>query len=329
MKSRVSVVIPTYRAAAFIRATLESVFAQTVAAREVLVVDDHSPDDTVAIVESIARTAPVPVRLLTMSRNSGGPAAPLNRGIRMSAGPYIATLDQDDRMRPRRLELQLACADAQPDLGLVIGPVNPIVEESRAIPEYLDRIEKKARNIPSHRLGPGMRAIRSSNAYNALVSIGCFGFTCSTFLFRKTIWEKVKGFDAGVRLTCDFAFMESVLRDHDVGVVDEVVADWQLHETSLTNAADLAEKERDCFRVLSKFKNYLLEPAERQMLDAMLAVYCRELGYQSRQQGRYADAVRCYVVGLRPNVIPLHSAAAMLKLLPHYVFRGLWRMSPG
>ncbi len=77
-----------------------------------IVVDDESSDDTAAIVERIAREAPVPTRLLRQA--NAGPAAARNRGVRSARGDLIAYLDADDEWLPAKLERQVACLAANP-----------------------------------------------------------------------------------------------------------------------------------------------------------------------------------------------------------------------
>lgn len=102
----VSIVTPAYRAAHFIGETIRSVQAQTYQDFEMLVVDDCSPDDTAAIVESFSAGDPR-IRLLRQPTN-GGPAAARNRALAEARGRWIAFLDSDDTWLPRKLEKQLA-----------------------------------------------------------------------------------------------------------------------------------------------------------------------------------------------------------------------------
>jgi len=97
-----SIVIPAYNAAAFITRAIESALAQTQPPLEVIVVDDVSTDDTVAVVTRLAARHPE-LRLLTSERN-GGPAAARNLGIGVARGDWIAILDADDAFEPGRLE---------------------------------------------------------------------------------------------------------------------------------------------------------------------------------------------------------------------------------
>lgn len=108
---RVSVVIPCFNGSRYIAQTLRSVQAQTMSEFEAIVVDDCSTDDSVAIVEAFARSD-ARVRLLSMPRNAGAPAAPRNAGVAAARAPWIALLDADDLWHPRKLELQLEALHA-------------------------------------------------------------------------------------------------------------------------------------------------------------------------------------------------------------------------
>ncbi|MFF2370079.1 glycosyltransferase family 2 protein [Agromyces sp. NPDC058110] len=89
-----SVIIPTHDVATWIEETLESVLAQHVpGGLEVLVVDDHSTDRTVALVESIAASDPR-VRLVRATARGGGSAR--NAGVAAAHGRYVAFCDGDD-----------------------------------------------------------------------------------------------------------------------------------------------------------------------------------------------------------------------------------------
>jgi succinoglycan biosynthesis protein ExoO len=97
----VSVIMPVYNAANFVGRAIGSVLAQSLPAAEILVIDDCSTDQTIAVVEALARRHPA-IRLLRMPRN-GGPAAARNLGIAQATGDWIAILDADDAYAPDRL----------------------------------------------------------------------------------------------------------------------------------------------------------------------------------------------------------------------------------
>lgn len=101
----VSIITPAYKAGRFVGETIASVLAQSYPKWEMLIVDDCSPDDTVAAIEKAAGSDPR-VRILRQAQN-GGPAAARNSALRAAEGRWIAFLDSDDLWLPEKLEHQL------------------------------------------------------------------------------------------------------------------------------------------------------------------------------------------------------------------------------
>jgi len=107
---RVSVIIPAYNAAAFIRETLESVYAQTFTDFEVIVVNDGSPDT-----EALERELQAfPLRLRYLKQENHGAAAARNTGIKAARGEFVAFLDADDTWLPAFLEKQVDLLERTP-----------------------------------------------------------------------------------------------------------------------------------------------------------------------------------------------------------------------
>ena len=104
MDSLVSVVIPTFNHASFLEKALQSVLDQTYPCWEVLVVDNHSQDNTDEVVKSF--NCPN-IRLLKI-HNHGVIAASRNLGMREAKGDWISLLDSDDFWYPGKLETLMA-----------------------------------------------------------------------------------------------------------------------------------------------------------------------------------------------------------------------------
>ena len=113
----VSVVMPTWNRARFLRAAIDSVLAQTVTIRELIIADDGSNAPTRALLEEYA--ARPGIRVLWRDR-CGNPAAVRNAAIREASGRYVAFADSDDVWHADKLERQAAALHARTGLPLVL-----------------------------------------------------------------------------------------------------------------------------------------------------------------------------------------------------------------
>ena len=120
MSPQVSVLMPTFKHAAFIRRAVESVHAQTFENWELLIVDDGSPDDTAALLQPLL--ADLRIRYYRHDRNLGLGAA-LNTATRLARGGYLAYLPSDDVWYPDHLQSLVAVLGEQPEVYLAYGGV--------------------------------------------------------------------------------------------------------------------------------------------------------------------------------------------------------------
>lgn len=113
MSSRVSVVIATYNCARFLRESVGSVLEQTRPAREIIVVDDGSTDNTSELLDAFGD------RIRVVRQVNSGVAIARNRGMELATGEYVAAQDADDISRSTRLEAQESFLDQNPDVVAV------------------------------------------------------------------------------------------------------------------------------------------------------------------------------------------------------------------
>lgn len=102
----VSIITPNHNCGRFIAQTVESVLAQTYTHWELLIQDDCSTDDSVAVAERYA-AQDSRIKIEVNPRNCGA-AITRNRALARAQGRWIAFLDSDDLWMPRKLELQIA-----------------------------------------------------------------------------------------------------------------------------------------------------------------------------------------------------------------------------
>lgn len=110
----VTVVIPVYNGSAHVAQTVECLLAQTMDDFELLLIDDGSTDDSVAVLEGYTDSR---VRVIRNSTNVGLPTT-LNIANAHARGRYIARCDQDDLSDRRRLELQVDFLEANQDVHI-------------------------------------------------------------------------------------------------------------------------------------------------------------------------------------------------------------------
>ncbi len=128
---KVSVLIPLYNAEKYISSTLESVLQQTYEDFEIVIVDDCGTDSSIRIAEEFGKKDSR-IKIIYNDKNRGI-AYSRNRGIESCKGEYIAILDNDDIMTPRRLELQVQYLENHQEIGAVGGNAQWIDENDKIV----------------------------------------------------------------------------------------------------------------------------------------------------------------------------------------------------
>jgi glycosyltransferase involved in cell wall biosynthesis len=121
----ISIAIPFYNAEEYLLDAIRSVFAQTYQDWELILIDDGSTDNSLAIAQSIKDPR---VRVYSDSQNKKL-AGRLNEVSRLAKYEYIARMDADDLMFPERLEVQMKCFISNPDLDIVTTGVYSVLND--------------------------------------------------------------------------------------------------------------------------------------------------------------------------------------------------------
>ena len=115
-------VVPVFNGRRFICDALDSILAQELRPREIIVIDDGSTDDGPDLLTGYPE-------LRIVRQSNRGEAAARNRGIQESTQPLIAFLDQDDLWLPRKLSLQVRVLQTDPSVEIVFGQHRLFVED--------------------------------------------------------------------------------------------------------------------------------------------------------------------------------------------------------
>lgn len=214
----VSVCIPAYNSGAYIEKTMESVLNQTHKNLELVVVDDHSADDTVKIVEGMA-AKDSRVRLEINPRNLGL-SGNWNACIRHAKGQYVKLLCADDLLYPDSIEKELAPFLVYPDVHLVMSDTRLIDAEGRKAGAFY--------RWPKKGLTEGRKLARRSLLFNNF-----FGAPCNN-LFPRASALKAGGFDRRFSYIPDFDFWVRMACLGQVYIIHECLNAFRIRRDSNT-----------------------------------------------------------------------------------------------
>ena len=117
MKPLISIIIPVYNVAPFIKSCLHSVLNQTYKNIEIIIINDKTTDESISIIKDVLqKEAPsVPIKIIEHAENKGLSSA-RNTGIKNSRGEYLYFLDSDDEISTDCIETlsnraKISCAD--------------------------------------------------------------------------------------------------------------------------------------------------------------------------------------------------------------------------
>ncbi len=129
---RISVAMCTFNGARYLEEQLESVALQSRLPHELIVCDDQSTDETLAILKRFRAEAPFAVKVI-QNRQRLGSTRNFDQAIGLARGELIALCDQDDRWMPRKLELLSDGLKENPFLGAVFSDANLIDGDGQAV----------------------------------------------------------------------------------------------------------------------------------------------------------------------------------------------------
>lgn len=204
---RVSIVLPTYNGACYLRDSIESVIAQTLSDWELWIVDDCSTDATGAIAEEYA-TRDNRIHVIHNTINRKLPAS-LNIGFHAAApSDYLTWTSDDNWYHQTALEEMMAWLDAHPEVPMVCAGVRVVDAEKnflRRLPIYEDCV------MP----------------YGDVVG--------ACFLYRGEVLEIVGDYDENLFCVEDYEYWIRILRHYGhIGWIDKVLYSYRWHEASLT-----------------------------------------------------------------------------------------------
>ena len=310
----VSVVIPTFNSAAFLPATLDSIFGQLTPDFEIIVVDDGSTDNTASVVARYGDR----LRYVRQA-NSGGPARPRNVGIGLALGRYIAIFDSDDLMMPDKLQRSADFAESCSGLGLVFTNFISFGDQGELSGTHLEKYSNFAK-VAREQAAPGRYRIKGADAHKALFFGNYIG--TSSVLVPRRVFEDVGPFDESVTRggLDDRDMWFKIAAKYDIGLCDFVGHKYRVRTGSVSTRTLEAAAAR--ITVIQRHLSPLAGRALIRQADTVIAESLTAMGYAqwSRQQFKLARELFVRSLRVRPSWLAL--LGVLSTLAGHTLHRG-------
>ena len=208
MSKLVSIVLPVYNGAQFLRESIDSILNQTYTNWELLILDDCSADETPSISKEYAEKD----SRICYYRNEKNLRLPgnLNRGFSLAKGDYLTWTSDDNRFRPTALERMVNVLEADASTDLVYASYQVIDERGTEL-----QVLRADPDGKDHILG--------SNVVGAC------------FLYTRKVYEQVGDYDVDLMLVEDFDYWQRVMMTFNAAPIEEVLYDYRWHSASLTS----------------------------------------------------------------------------------------------
>lgn len=199
----ISIIIPCYNAAKFVRQTLECLQKQTINNWECVIVNDGSTDDSLSIIKEFQS---LDSRYTVVDKPNEGPAIARNTAIANSRGKYILPLDADDIIAPTYIEKTVSYLESHPDVKLVYTKCDFFGDKT-------DHFELAD--------------------YNYEQQLWFNSITC-TAVYRKSDYDATQGYNPNMKAVYeDWDFWLSLLNQEDkVYQIPEVLFYYRIHGPS-------------------------------------------------------------------------------------------------
>lgn len=247
---KISAVIPTYNSSQFIHNTIISLVNQTRELKEIIVVDDHSDDDTCNIVRSLSQTYHN-VFLYQLNQNYGSSTA-RNKGIELAQSEWVLLMDHDDLADPQLLAKEWDCLikleAEQPDSWVLIHSAYQQIDiGNRIISEPIRWQQVGKKEIL------GYEFIR-----NRII-------TNSGVLLHKPSVLQVGGYDPELKYSQDWDLWLRLAQIGGFGYVDEPLIKVRRYQNN--TSSNVRSFQTDELNILRKYSTDFIENA----------IYCRNL----------------------------------------------------
>jgi glycosyltransferase involved in cell wall biosynthesis len=232
---KVSIVIPNYNHARFLRQRIDTILTQTFQDFELILLDDCSTDESRSILREYASDPRVQVEF--NDANSGSPFKQWNKGVRLARGKYIWIAESDDYADARLLERLVGKLEADPDVTLAYCRSWSVTKDNR-----------------QERLADWYLAFWNPHLWQTDFCMDgremCEKYFCginavpnaSSVVFRRDAYEKVGGADESLRLCGDWKVWAAMALTGHVAYFCETLNYFRSHAASVRNRTEVSRE---------------------------------------------------------------------------------------
>jgi glycosyltransferase involved in cell wall biosynthesis len=235
---KVSICIPTYNGAAFIDSAISSALVQTYSNFDIVISDDGSTDNTVAIAQAWQQKSAVPIILLQHERyglvENWNYCAQYVCDRTPNPASYIKFLFQDDLLEIDCLARMVEVAQQDEAIGLAFSRRSLLYGSSEQLPatkRWLQDLHKTWANLQPIQVGLDLFGDRHF-LHQPDNKIG----EPTNVLIKSSVFRELGGFDTSLRQFCDLEMWLRVMAHYRVAFIDEELATFRMHPLQTTNA---------------------------------------------------------------------------------------------
>jgi len=220
----VTIGIPNYNYAHYIKEALDSVVNQTYQNIELIIVDDLSSDNSIVEIENWIRNYKGDIQInFIKNKSNKGLTKVCNIILKNAKGKYFQTLDADDILLPRKIEKQLILLEKEKNVALIYSNIGMIDEKGKLInSDYLKHI------------GYNENAMPEGNIFEALFD---FNFVpLPSVLVNTEMARTAGGFDE-MQQVQDYYLWLKLSEKHDALYLKEKTAYYRSHQSSMSRSA--------------------------------------------------------------------------------------------
>jgi len=233
----VSVIIPNYNYARFLKKRIDSVINQRVRPDEIIFLDDCSQDNSLVLAKELLGASSIPFQIIANEENSGSVFAQWQKGLDHCRGDFIWIAEADDAASDRFLDKTLAAME-DPKVGIsycetaVIDEQNNIVDWNfyRRVHSSVDRIRWRKSYT-----GSGREEVKSVLAVRNTIP------NVSAVLFRREAVLRAGGFYSEYKMSGDWDCYLRILRDWDLSYNHNRLNYQRFHSDRVTNNYNYSE----------------------------------------------------------------------------------------